>query len=138
MKTIRSAVIAAALLTLVGNLAFAQSYALPSRPYYYGPQPGWVAPQPGPVPVYQPERYYPTGPYGNGYVYYAPSVRWVNPAPAYSVSPAPVYYGYGQRGIPPYAYGSPTYNGYGDPYYPTYGRGVREFLRFGGADFYGW
>jgi hypothetical protein len=39
---------------------------------------------------------------------------------------------------PPVGFGSPSYNGYNDPYYGYYGPGVRQFLRYGGADFYGW
>jgi hypothetical protein len=31
-----------------------------------------------------------------------------------------------------------TYNGYNDPYLYNYGPGMRQFLQFGGADFYGW
>lgn len=77
----------------------------------------------------------------NGYIYNANSY-YLNP-PYY-----PSYYGYGGsfgRGyygrsgpLPPYGFGSRHYNGYNDPYYGSYGPGVREFLRFGGADFYGW
>jgi hypothetical protein len=87
----------------------------------------------------RPGTYIPTGP--NGYIYYAPQA-WAAPPPYY----AP-YYGYGGYGpgywasprrLQPMGFGSPYYNGYNDPYYPTYGPGVREFIDFGGADFYGW
>jgi hypothetical protein len=47
-------------------------------------------------------------------------------------------YGAYYRALPPYGFGSPYYNGYGDPYYYNYGQGARQFLRMGGADFYGW
>lgn len=78
----------------------------------------------------------------NGYVYVAPSY-----APALPVAPYPYGYAYGGVGagyygraslLPPAGFGSPFYNGYSDPNYRFYGRGVRQFLRFGGADFYGW
>jgi hypothetical protein len=79
--------------------------------------------------------YYP-GPHG-GYTYIAPH--------GWAIPPAPYYGGYGfgygpsyWRALPPYGFGSPYYNGYNDPYYYSYGRGVRDFLRMGGADFYGW
>ena len=48
------------------------------------------------------------------------------------------YYGGGYRPLAPYGFGNRNYNGYNDPYYRSYGPGVQEFLRFGGADFYGW
>ena len=86
------------------------------------------------------ERYRPTGP--NGYVYEAQR-QWTVPPPYYG--PGAYYgspYGYGRYGslyaMPPYGFGSRYYNGYNDPAFPTYGPGVQEFLRFGGADFYGW
>ena len=77
-----------------------------------------------------PPGYTPTGP--NGYVYVAPSFQ----------APAP-YYPYGGLYLggyapPPVGFGSPFYNGYNDPNYGLYGPGVRDFLRNGGADFYGW
>jgi hypothetical protein len=50
----------------------------------------------------------------------------------------PSYGSYYYGGLPPYGFGSPYYNGHGDVYSYRYGRGVRDFLRFGGADFYGW
>jgi hypothetical protein len=72
-----------------------------------------------------------------GNVYQAPS-GWTVP-PYYSYRA----YGYGYRpyygwSLPPYGFGSPYYNGYNDPYYYSYGPGVRQFLRMGGANFYGW
>jgi hypothetical protein len=80
-------------------------------------------------------NYYP--PYAGGYVYYPPSA-WVAPplyGPYYA---SPYVYGAYYRALPPYGFGSPYYNGYGDPYYYSYGPGARQFLRMGGADFYGW
>jgi len=73
-----------------------------------------------------------------GYVYYPPT-GWAAPPPI-GYYPGPYFPGYGlyyQR-LRPYGFGSPYYNGYNDPYYYSYGPGLREFLRFGGADFYGW
>jgi hypothetical protein len=62
--------------------------------------------------------------------------------PSYQAIPPPTPYasGYwgGLRYQPPMGFGSPYYNGYNDPYFRSYGPGVQEFLRFGGADFYGW
>jgi hypothetical protein len=77
-----------------------------------------------------PPGYTATGP--NGYVYVAPSYQAVPP-----------YYPYGGIYLggyapPPVGFGGPYYNGYNDPYYGYYGPGVRQFLRYGGADFYGW
>lgn len=87
---------------------------------------------------YRVERYTPTGP--NGYVYDAAS-GWIAP-PTYGYGYAPGYYGYyggyTTPQLPPLGFGSRWYDGYNDPYYYSYGPGVREFLRFGGADFYGW
>ena len=77
---------------------------------------------------YGPVRHY-------GYAYYPPS-GWAVPPPAYY--PSPWYGGYYGRALPPYGFGSPYYNGYNDPYFYSYGPGMREFLQFGGADFYGW
>lgn len=83
-------------------------------------------------------------PYG-GYVYEAPSVyrlppyavgMYHHPPPAYYVAPLPRARLY--QPLPPAGFGSPYYNGYNDPYFPSYGPGMREFLHFGGADFYGW
>lgn len=77
-----------------------------------------------------------TGPLRHyGYTYYPPS-GWAVPPPAYY--PGSWYGGYYGRALPPYGFGSPYYNGYNDPYFYSYGPGVREFLLFGGADFYGW
>jgi hypothetical protein len=75
-----------------------------------------------------------------GYVYVSPSVGALPPvvpyyAPAYGVGTA--YFGSGYL-PPPVGFGSPYYSGYNDPNYGLYGPGVREFLRYGGADFYGW
>lgn len=72
-----------------------------------------------------------------GYVYYPPTGWAVPPLISpYYIRP----YGYGAyyRPLPPYGFGSPYYSGYHDPNYYGYGRGTRDFLRFGGADFYGW
>jgi hypothetical protein len=77
-----------------------------------------------------PLGYTSTGP--NGYVYVAP--------PSVVVPPVYPYGGYFGRGyaLPPVGFGSPYYSGFNDPSYGLYGPGVREFLYFGGADFYGW
>lgn len=77
-----------------------------------------------------PPGYTATGP--NGYVYVAPSYQ-----------ATPPFYPYGglyQGGYapPPVGFGSPYYNGYADPNYGFYGPGVRQFLNYGGTDFYGW
>jgi hypothetical protein len=74
-----------------------------------------------------------------GYVYAPPTV-WAVPPPVAPYYVAPYGYGYGAyyRPMAPYGFGSPYYSGYNDPYYYGYGPGTREFLRFGGADFYGW
>lgn len=78
----------------------------------------------------------------NGYVYVAPPY-----APAAPVYRFPYGHSYGRYGAgyyggaylpPPVGFGSPFYNGYNDPNFAFYGPGVREFLRNGGADFYGW
>jgi len=99
-----------------------------------------------------PPGYTATGP--NGYVYVPPSYGAVPPLYGYGYGG----YGYGGFGYggfgygyglgsgyygraywpPPAGFGSPFYNGYNDPNYPLYGPGVREFLNWGGADFYGW
>jgi hypothetical protein len=74
-----------------------------------------------------------------GYVYYPPTT-WVAPPYATYYYPAwypPAFRAFGPS-LPPYGFGSPYYNGYNDPYAYQYGPGVRQFLRFGGADFYGW
>jgi hypothetical protein len=78
-----------------------------------------------------PPGYTATGP--NGYVYVAPSYQ---PAVPY-YDP---YFGIGANGYlpPPVGFGRPYYNGSNDPNYGVYGPGVREFLRYGGADYYGW
>lgn len=109
------------------------------RTWIFGVLTAWVllfAPRSAPAQQYWYGRYTPTGP--NGYIYEA-GRGWMQP-PLYQG-----YYGYGYspyarygRAMPPYGFGNPSYNGYNDPYYGTYGPGVREFLRFGGADFYGW
>ncbi len=78
---------------------------------------------------YDPVRHY-------GYVYYPPP-RWATPAPAYYPGRYRGTYYYG-RPLPPYGFGNPYYNGYNDPLLNAYGPGVREFLVFGGANFYGW
>lgn len=82
-----------------------------------------------------PPGYTATGP--NGYVYVAPQQL---PAPPAYVAPPLHGFGAAWYGspLPPIGFGSPYYNGYSDPNYPLYGPGVREFLDFGGADFYGW
>ena len=72
------------------------------------------------------------GPRG-GYVYYPPTT-WVGPPYGYYYGPVAPYY----RPLPPYGFGSPYYNGYNDAYSWRYGPGVGQFLRMGGADFYGW
>lgn len=77
-----------------------------------------------------PPGYTATGP--NGYVYVAPSYQ-----PAVPYSPYGGFYTSGYL-PPPVGFGSPYYSGYNDPNYGLYGPGVREFLRYGGADFYGW
>jgi hypothetical protein len=82
---------------------------------------------------YQAGRMTWTGP--NSYVYDATS--YYRRPPVYYYPGYGSYYGY-SRALPPYGFGSPYYSGYNDPYYGSYGPGVREFLRFGGADFYGW
>jgi len=71
------------------------------------------------------------------YVYVPPSYVPVPPLTAYGYGYGP-FYGGGGYLPPPIGFGSPYYNGYGDPAYPLYGPGVQDFLRFGGADFYGW
>jgi len=77
-----------------------------------------------------PQGYTPTGP--NGYVYIAPQFQALPPYTPYGglysggYQPAPV------------GFGSPYYNGFNDLNYGFYGPGVRQFLYFGGADFYGW
>lgn len=77
---------------------------------------------------YDPVRHY-------GYVYYPPP-RWATPAPAYFPGRyLGTYYG---LPLPPYGFGNPYYNGYNDPLLNAYGPGVRQFLLFGGANFYGW
>jgi hypothetical protein len=81
-----------------------------------------------------PGGYWPL-PHG-GYVYQAPQ-GWPVPPPYYR-GYGLGYGRYSWRALPPYGFGSPYYNGYNNPYYYSYGPGVREFLRFGGADFYGW
>ncbi len=74
-----------------------------------------------------------------GYVYYPPRAWSVPPpVPYYSGGYGFGYRPYAWRVLPPYGFGSPYYNGYNDPYYYSYGPGVRDFLRMGGADFYGW
>jgi hypothetical protein len=71
-----------------------------------------------------------------GYAYYPPTT-WA--APSYVPGPyVPSYGAYYYGGLPPYGFGSPYYNGYSDVYSYRYGPSVRDFLRFGGADFYGW
>jgi len=111
MKTLATLVITAAALVLASAPAEAQEYHFR-------------------------DRMIPTGP--NGYVYDAQS--YYRRPPLYAPGG---YYGgwsgsrYG-RAMPPYGFGNPGYNGYNDPYYNSYGSGVRDFLRFGGADFYGW
>ena len=75
-----------------------------------------------------------------GYVYYPPTT-WVGPpyVPGYYPGPyVPSYGAYYYGGLPPYGFGSPYYSGYNDVYSYRYGRGVNDFLRLGGADFYGW
>jgi len=71
-----------------------------------------------------------TGP--NGYVYVAPSYQPLPPYFPYAGVYSGGYY------PPPVGFGSPYYSGYRDPNYRFYGPGVRDFLRNGGADFYGW
>ena len=83
---------------------------------------------------YQAGRMTWTGP--TSYVYDATS--YYRRPPAYYYPGYGGYYGGYSRALPPYGFGSPSYNGYNDPYYGSYGPGTREFLRFGGADFYGW
>lgn len=96
-------------------------------------------------------------PYGmNGYVYESP--RYYSRVPTYSfwgfpnsttwLPPAYVLPAYGYPGTAyrsefgPSGYGGYSgYRGYGYPaygYYSGIGPGPDEFLRFGGADFYGW
>jgi len=79
---------------------------------------------------YGPVRHY-------GYVYYPPRA-WAVPPPPPVYYANPWYGGYYGRVLPPYGFGSPYYNGYNDPYFYSYGPGMRQFLQFGGADFYGW
>jgi hypothetical protein len=79
--------------------------------------------------------YYP--PRAGGYVYYPPT-GWAVPPPIVPYYGGPYVYGANYRALPPYGFGSPYYYGYNDPYFYSYGRGVRDFLRMGGADFYGW
>ena len=95
----------------------------------------------------------------SGYTYYTPAdlyryrgFRYGSRVSGYSppgywgaVPPAGFGYGYSYWGsprsgydLPPYGFGQPGYTGYNDPLLPTYGPGVQDFLRFGGADFYGW
>jgi len=78
-----------------------------------------------------------TYPLNRGYIYDAPR-GWVMPPPVSPYYLAPYGYGAYYRPLAPYGFGSPYYNGYNDPYYYGYGPGTRQFLRFGGADFYGW
>jgi len=87
-----------------------------------------------------PPGYTATGP--NGYVYVAPSTAPAMPAYPYPYGTSYGGFGAGYYGRaywpPPVSFGSPFYNGYNDPNYALYGPGVREFLQYGGADFYGW
>lgn len=105
---------------------------------------------------YPPSLHAPVPP--GGYVYDAPSAYprtpvYVQPIPQAWGYPArggyPYQYGYSygygaypgyipRAATPPYGFGNPNYNGYNDPYKASYGPGVREFIRWGGADFYGW
>lgn len=84
------------------------------------------------------ERYIPTGP--NSYVY---DRTWGHDRTPDYYDPGAYRWGYGYRpytgyrALPPYGFGDPSYTGYNDPYYHTYGPAVQDFLRFGGADFYG-
>ena len=103
-------------IAVVAALTFAVS--VEAQAQYYG---GWYGPK-------------------RGYVYYPPTT-WVGPpyVPGYYPGPyVPSYGAYYYGGLPPYGFGSPYYNGYNDGYSYRYGRGVRDFLRLGGADFYGW
>jgi hypothetical protein len=66
---------------------------------------------------------------------------WVYEPPSIQPLPPQYPYAYGADRLyrpPPVGFGSPYYNGFNDPYFDLYGPGVREFLWFGGADFYGW
>jgi hypothetical protein len=88
------------------------------------------------------ERYIPTGP--NGYIYDRTWGHTSRPYYGYGYRPRYSAYGYAApysrayRPLAPYGFGNRNYTGYNDPYYYSYGPGVREFLDFGGADFYGW
>ena len=93
--------------------------------------------------IYEPYSFHPAPPayapaYGYGYGYYNGFV----PYSAAYYSARSYGYGFGlsgySRALPPYGFGSPYYSGYNDPYFHSYGPGIREFLYFGGADFYGW
>lgn len=105
-----------------------------------------------------PYRYRWTDP--SGYTYYTPGDVYRYPGYGYgsrvsgyvprpsayywgAMPPVGFGYGYGTLGrraydLPPYGFGNPYYSGYNDPLLPTYGPGIQEFLKFGGADFYGW
>jgi hypothetical protein len=92
-------------------------------------------------------------PSANGYSYAAPA--FYPPYPSYAfwgwpnyttyVPRVPVYPGFGggpaYGNFREYRYGAVPYRSYSYPVYGTYGwigPGPSEFLRFGGADFYGW